>query len=172
MNAVVIYRSKYGSTARYAHMLAQKLDCPCREIRGLKVEKLAGFDTVLAGGGLYAGRVSCVPFLKKFCAKMPQKRVLVFGVGASPLDAEEVEKIRRANFQGPLEHIPFVYCRGACDEQVMTWKDRTLCRLLRRSLEKNPPASMPPWAEALQEADEKRCDWVDESFLQPLLNQL
>lgn len=32
MNAVVIYRSKYGSTARYAHMLAQKLDCPCREI--------------------------------------------------------------------------------------------------------------------------------------------
>lgn len=136
MNAVVIYRSKYGSTARYAHMLAQKLDCPCREIRGLKVEELAGFDTVLAGGGLYSGRVSCVPFLKKFCAKMPQKRVLVFGVGASPLDAEEVEKIRRANFQGPLEHIPFVYCRGACDEQVMTWKDRTLCRLLRRSLEK------------------------------------
>ena len=109
MNAVVIYRSKYGSTARYAHMLAQKLECPCREIRGLKVEELAGFDTVLAGGGLYAGRVSCVPFLKKFCAKMPQKRILVFVVGASPLDAEEVEKIRRANFQGPLEHLSLIH---------------------------------------------------------------
>lgn len=172
MKPVVIYRSKYGSAKRYAHLLARKLGCACRDLQKLSVEDLREFDPVIAGGGIYAGRVACAAFVKKVHRRFPEKRLLVFAVGASPFNEQETEQIRRVNFGEELGSVPFAYCRGAYDESIMSWKDRTLCQMLRRAFRKHPPENSPPWAEALCEADGKRCDWVDERFLQPLLEFL
>ena len=172
MNSVVIYRSKYGASARYARMLAETLGCECLDIQTLTPECLREYDPVIAGGGIYAGSVACASFLKKLHKRFPEKRLLVFAVGASTFDAQEAAKVRRQNFRDDLSEIPFVYCRGVYDESVMSWKDRTLCRMLRSALKKNPPQRPEPWAQALCEAEGKRCDWVDQRFLAPLFEIL
>lgn len=50
----------------------------------------------------------------------------------------------------------------------MSFKDRTLCKLLQKSLAKQDPSTFAPWQTALMEAQGQICDWVDEKYLAPL----
>lgn len=71
--------------------------------------------------------------------------------------------------KGKLKNIPCFYCRGAWDERIMSFKDRTLCKMLQKSVSKKPSAHA-PWEVALMEAMGKKCDWTDETYLTPLMD--
>ena len=50
---VVVYKSKYGSTKKYAEWIAKAAHAdlfPCSKI---SIEKLMEYDTIIYGGGLY-----------------------------------------------------------------------------------------------------------------------
>ena len=67
MNTVVVYTSKYGSTEKYAHWIAEALGCNAKKLSELSSEDLSNFDTVIYGGGLYAGGIAG---FKKFLSKL------------------------------------------------------------------------------------------------------
>ena len=73
---------------------------------------------------------------------------------------------------GGLAEIPLFYGRGAWDEGGMTFKDRTLCRLLQKSVAKKDPSTYEPWMQALMCAAGQTCDWTDKAYLTPLLEFL
>lgn len=54
----------------------------------------------------------------------------------------------------------------------MTFQDRTLCKLLRRSVAKRDPDTYEPWMKALMCAAGQACDWTDKSYLTPLIEYL
>ena len=55
---LVVYGSHYGATKTYAEYIAQKLSCPCLAAESLKKGTLANCDTVVFGGGVYAGSIA------------------------------------------------------------------------------------------------------------------
>lgn len=165
---VVLYQSKYGSTRKYAQWLAGELACDLIETKKARLEQVQNYDVVILGGGVYASGILGFSFLKKNFSKLKEKKLAVFAVGASPYDEKMLDVFRAHNFKGELARIPLFYCRGAWNEEKMTWLDRKLCGMLKRMVAKKDPATYEPWEAALMEAS-GNCDWTDQEALKPII---
>ena len=168
----VLCQSKYGATKKYAQWLAEELCCDVFGTDRIKAEQLADYDTVILGGGLYATGIAGITFLKKNIGYLAEKRIAVFAVGASPHDEDAINEIKARNLKGALAGIPCFYCRGAWDEDKMSFKDRTLCGMLKKAVAKKDPSAYEPWMKALMEAYGTKHDWTDRKNLEPLLEYI
>lgn len=56
----------------------------CVETKKADIATVAGYDTVLLGGGIYASGIAGLGFLKKNAEALRDKKIAVFCVGASP----------------------------------------------------------------------------------------
>ena len=54
----------------------------------------------------------------------------------------------------------------------MTFKDRTLCRMLQKAVAKKNPEEYEPWEKALMCAVGQKCDWTDRAYLDPILDYI
>ena len=54
----------------------------------------------------------------------------------------------------------------------MSFKDKTLCKMLQKVVAKQDPQTYEPWQKALMCAVIQKCDWTDKKYLQPLLEWL
>ena len=61
------------------------------------------------------------------------------------------------------------YCRGAWNEDVMSWKDRTLCNMLKKVVAKKDPATYEPWEAALMQAIGSNFDWTDKQNIKQII---
>ena len=55
---IVVYISIYGSTKTYAEWIAQALNARLARAKEVKPGSLSDYDTVIYGGGLYAGTIA------------------------------------------------------------------------------------------------------------------
>ena len=62
---VVVYKSKYGATKKYAEWIAEDLHADLFEGKAASADALTAYDVIVYGGGLYAGGVSGLPFITK-----------------------------------------------------------------------------------------------------------
>lgn len=169
MNGVILYQSKYGATKRYADWLLEETGFKCVETRKADINEIITYDTIILGGAIYASGIAGLSFLKKNIKKLAGKKIVVFCCGASPYEEKAVQQIREHNMKGDLSDIPLFYCRGAWNLDAMSFKDRTLCKLLRKSVEKKDPSEYELWEKALMEAGDDKCDWTDKKYLDPIL---
>lgn len=51
----------------------------------------------------------------------------------------------------------------------MSFKDKTLCKLLQKAVSKQSPDTYEPWQKALMCAVGQKCDWTDKKYLNPLI---
>ena len=166
MNGIILYKSKYGATKKYADWLSESTGFPCIETDKADIGAVSGYDVIILGGGIYASGIAGLSFLKKNIDKLKDKKIIVFCCGASPFNQEAFEEIVHHNMKGELEGISCFYCRGAWNEDEMTFRDRTLCRLLQKAVEYEP------WQKALMCAVGQKCDWTDKAYLDPLINYI
>ena len=54
MNGIIIYKSKYGATKKYAEWLSEATGFPCVSTKEADINKVAECDVVIVGGGVYA----------------------------------------------------------------------------------------------------------------------
>ena len=173
MSGIILYKSKYGSTKRYADWLAEETGFATMDVGNASIKDVSQYDTVLFGGGVYASGIAGLSFLKKHWGSLAGKKVLVFVCGASPYDKEAFDAVVALNMKGGLSGVPCFYCRGAFDMSSMTFKDRTLCKLLRKAVAKKDPEEYEVWERALMEVPEgERSDWTDKAYIQPILEAL
>lgn len=167
---VVIYQSKYGATKVYAEWLSQELSCDLVETKKASVEQIEKkYDVVILGGGIYATGIAGLSFLKKHYKRLKNKRIIVFAVGASPYDEKAMAALQEKNFSKELSHIPCFYCRGAWNEEIMSWKDKTLCNLLKKAVEKKDPSTYEPWETGLMQAIGSNNDWTDKENIKQIV---
>ena len=169
---VVMYQSKYGATKKYAHWLSEELCSDLVETKKAAIEEIEKYDVVILGGGIYATGIAGISFLKKHYDKLKGKKVVVFAVGASPYNEKAVEEIKQRNVKGELSQIPCFYCRGAWNEADMSWKDRTLCNMLKKAVSKKDSADYEPWEAALMESVGSNNDWTDKENIIPILEYI
>lgn len=172
MKGIILYQSKYGATEKYARWLQEQLCFDCVEASKATLDVVKPYDTILFCGGIYASGIAGLAFLKKHIRQLQDKKTAIFCVGASPYDESAFAEIKARNLTGELRGIPIFYGRGAWDESKMTFRDRTLCRLLQKSVAKRDPDTYEPWMKALMCAVGQTCDWTDRKYLTPLLDYL
>ena len=110
--------------------------------------------------------------LKKQLAHLSPQKIVIFCVGASPYDEQALAAIKEHNMDGPLKDLPLFYCRGGWDMPAMSFIDRNLCKMLKKATAKKDPSSYEPWERALMEAGEGKCDWSDQAYLKPILDEI
>jgi len=172
MKGIVIYKSKYGSTRKYAEWISESTGYECVDAGKVNVNDLTAYDTIIFGGGLYASGIAGLSILKKIVGIHTGKKIIAFCCGASPYEENYFQEIINYNMKAELAEIPLFYCRGACSMDGMTFKDRTLCKILRKSLAKKDPKDYAVWEAAFVEAVDTGKDWTDKEFINPILQEL
>ncbi len=172
MNGVILYQSKYGATKKYVDWLVDETGFVCIETKKAKPDEVQKYDTIILGGGIYASGIAGLSFLRKNIDVLQGKKILVFCVGASPYDEAPFREIVKHNMNDKLSAIPCFYCRGAWDMAAMNVVDRSLCKMLRKAVEKKQPDEYEIWEKALMEAGEEKCDWTDKKYIEPILDML
>lgn len=171
-NGIVIYKSKYGATKKYADWLMEMTGYDCMEIQKATLDVVSQYKTIVLCGGIYASGIAGLSFLKKHFRDLNGKKIAIFCVGASPYNEQAFNEIKKHNLKDELCDIPLFYGRGAWDESRMSFKDRTLCKLLQKTIEKKDPNTYEPWMKALMCAVGKSCDWTDKKYLISIQNYL
>ena len=173
MSGIIIYKSKYGATKKYAGWISEATGFPCVSVKDVKIDEAAKCDTVIIGGGIYASGFAFTSFLKKNIGKLGGSKIIAYTCGASPFDKEFVDEVIRKNMTDDLAGIPVYYCRGTYDLKSMSFADRTLCKMLRKSVAKKDPKDWEVWEQALMEGDEQEGrDWTDKSYIEPIIEAI
>ncbi|MGI6506901.1 MAG: flavodoxin domain-containing protein [Saccharofermentanales bacterium] len=169
MNGIILYKSKYGATKKYAEWLSEETGFPILDINKAKIEDVLKYDVLILGGGIYASGIAGLSFIKKHYDALKEKTLLIFCVGASPYDEEAFRTLSANNLKDELSDIPLFYCRGAWDLQEMTLIDRTMCKVLFKVIAKKDLSTLEVWEKALVEAGDENCDWTDKKYLEPII---
>lgn len=169
---IIVYQSKYGATKKYAEWLQDMTDYHCIEISEALVNEVAQYEIIVLCGGIYASGITGLSFIKKNIDKLKNKKMAIFCVGASPYDESAFAEIKAHNLKDNLRDIPLFYGRGAWNESKMKFMDRTLCKMLQKSVAKKDPSTYEPWMKALMCASGQDCDWTDKKYLIPLIEYL
>lgn len=170
MSGIIVYKSKYGATKKYAEWISEETGFPCVSVKEADIDKVAENDIIIVGGAVYASGITCVPFLKKNINKLKDKKIIVYTCAASPYEKKFADALIEMNMKDELKGIPVYYCRGAFDLKNMTFADRTLCKMLRKAVAKKDPKDWELWESALMECKEdEACDWTDKSYIGPVL---
>ena len=65
MSGIILYQSKYGATKKYAEWISEETGFSCVETKKAKIEEVKTYDTIVLGGGIYAGGIAGIAFLTK-----------------------------------------------------------------------------------------------------------
>lgn len=170
MKCLVLYRSKYGSTARYAHWLAEALQGEAVDAGQNRKLDLAPYAAIIYGGGVYAGGILGFHKIKP-ALQQSKKPVFLFAVGATQPCPEVMETLRD---RIKPEEVParLFYLRGAFDMAKMHAADRMMIRILQKSLSKKPRETLEPWARDMLDNQGRSADWTDRQALAPLIEAI
>jgi len=137
---VVVFKSKYGATEKYAKWIAEELNADILEASKAKVETLLEYDTIIYGGGLYAGGIIGVSCITKNFEKLVGKKIAVFTVGlADPVDVSIFTEIINKAFTPEMQSkMKYFHLRGAMDYAKLNFAFRTMMSMVKKSVEKKP----------------------------------
>lgn len=171
---VVIYSSKYGSTKCYARWISETLSCPVFEKKSIQPSDLRNYDTIIYGGGLYAGGVSGISLLTKNYQSLQDKNIILFTCGlADPEDKENVSHIRKSLTRvltpEMMNEIRIFHLRGAIDYSGLSFVHRSMMAMLRKMLLKKDPRELREEDKMLLDTYGKKVDFTDKNSIKPLI---
>lgn len=173
MNAIVLYKSKYGSTRTYAEWIAEALGCECREAKNVNAEDLAPYNAIVYGGGLYAEVINGVTLITKNIGRLAGKKIAVFTTGLTPLDCRDYydKMVLEKNFKsGVPEQISVFNFLGKMKLNELSFAHRAALKALKKLMQgKENPTEMEALLIQLCDAD---ADYTDKGAIAPLLTYI
>lgn len=175
--AVVIYKSKYGSTKKYAQWIAGELGADLMERDKVKLSALVNYDVIVYGGGLYAGGVNGISLLTKNFDSIKNKAIYLFTVGASDAtDQQNIDHIRSGIFRGMKPEIQksleIFHLRGGMDCPNMSLVHRVLMGLMIKSLRKKPESQLQNDDREMLASYGHKIDFTDRLTIHPLVDAI
>ena len=171
MSTIVIYKSKYGSTKRYAQWIAEALGCEAKEHKLIKPEDLLKYDTIIYGGGLYAEIIAGVSLITKNFEKLKDKKLIVYTTGITPPEVREYydHEVLDKNFKPEmLKYIKIYNFLGRMVLSELSVPHRTAIKMLKKIMSsKENPTEMEKMLIDLCDADG---DFTDKAVIVDLVN--
>ena len=162
MSTIVIYKTKYGATKRYAEWIAEELQCEIKNVKEVKIEELEAYDTVIYGGGLYAEIIDGVTFITRNIDKLKGKKIIVYSTGITPLEYREYyeEMVVNKNFKPEVyEKIKMYNFLGKMLMSELSVVHKSALKMLKQIMQnKENPTEMETLLIKLCDMDEDLCD--------------
>ncbi len=153
MNKVlVIYSSKTGFTRKYAKWICEALDADILEYNDRERVNYAHYDTIIFGGGIYAGKINNIKWFREKLSDFKDKKCVLFVSGAMPKKSPDVMKNIKKNFKpGEWGKFKVFYMQGGLDYDHMEEMDRIMLTGFRYALK-------------ISKKDERMANMIAKSF--------
>ena len=162
---IVIYSSKTGFTRKYAKWICEALDADILEYNDRERVNYAHYDTVIFGGGMYAGKINNIKWFREKLPHLEDKKCVLYVTGAMSKKSPDVLKNIKNNFKpGEWGKFKCFYMQGGLDYDHMDEMDRMMLKAFRYMLK-------------LSKKDERTANMIAKSFdftskkdIQPLVD--
>ena len=135
MKTAVIFNSQTGFTKRYAQWIAEAAGADCLELSDAKKKSMEEYEAIVFGGWACAGGISKLGWLKSHMNQWADKRLIVFCVGASPMESPEVEPAIKRNFsEEEMRKVRVFYCPGGINYEKMPAPSRFMMKMYIKML--------------------------------------
>lgn len=135
MKTIVIYNSQTGFTKRYAQWIAEAAGADCMELSEAKKKSMDAYDAIVFGSWACAGGISKLGWFKGNMDKWADKKLIVFCVGASPIDSPEIEPAMNRNFkESERKRISVFYCPGGFNYEKMSASSKLMMKMFIKAL--------------------------------------
>lgn len=174
---VVVYKSVTGFTEQYARWIAEALACDIKEISKVNEAILAQYDTVIYGGGLYAGGVSGMKKLIKLYPAISDKELILFTCGLAntelPENIEHIEKeISKAITGDMYAHMKQFHLRGGIDYSKLSLNHRMMMWMVCRMVKKKGYENLSGDDKLMVDTYGKQVDFSEQKTIKPILDYL
>ena len=170
MNAIVVYKSKYGSTKTYARWIADELGCEAVDAKNVKADDLVSYDTIVYGGGLYAEVINGVILITKNFDKLSNKKIAVYTTGITPLECKDYydKLVIEKNFKPEmLQYIKIFNFLGKMIIDELSLVHKTALKTLKKIMSgKENPTEMEKLLVELCDSDG---DFTDKNAISELI---
>ncbi|GIM29278.1 flavodoxin [Clostridium polyendosporum] len=169
-NIVVIYKSKYGSTKRYAEWIASNVNADLFEISTISLNDLQKYDTIIFGGSLHAAGIKGVKIITDNFKQLMNKKIIVFAVGCSPGRKDAINHVLYNNFTNDMkERVNFFYLRGAFNYKKLGFIDKIMMSALKSKLKRMKKEELDEDSRGLLECYDNPVDWTDKKTIIPII---
>ena len=170
-NTAVIYKSKYGSTKKYAEWIAKDLDADLFEGSKVNVNQLSKYDTIIFGGGLYADGILGVDIITKNYESIKNKNIIIYTVGlGSTNDKEEFNRVIDKNFRPEMiKKIQFYHFQGGIDYGKLSLKHKMMMYMFYKFIAKKKVDELSADAKMIVATYGKNVDYTDKASIDPLV---
>lgn len=171
MKVVVVYNSETGFTKRYAEWLAEDIGCEAVALKEAKQKDFSSYDTMIFGSWCHAGFIRELKWFKNVMKSSPEKKYIVYAVGASPIDNPEIEPTLKMNITEEYsERCRVFYCPGGLNYAKMSFVHRIMMKMFAKMMagKKDKTESEKVMAEMIS----KDYDISDRKYIQPIMESL
>ncbi len=133
MKRIIVYKSRTGFTEKYAKWIAEDLGCEAVRLEKISASQLSRYDAVIFGGGIHAGTINGIRFIKNHLSTLKNKQVIVYATGATPAIPSEIERFKKTNITGGKD-IAFFYFQSGMNYAKMHRADKLLMRMFKAFL--------------------------------------
>lgn len=171
MNTIVIYNSETGFTKRYAQWIAEEAKADCFEFSEVKDRNLSNYDSIIFGGWANAGGITKLKWFKNNMENWPDKKLIVFCVGASPIESPDVEIALKQNFtEEEFEKVKVFYCPGGLNYEKMSLSYKLMMKAFVKaiSLKRNKTLQEKEMVKFMSNS----YDISDKKYIEPILECL
>ncbi len=166
MKTIVAYRSKSGYTKKYAQWIAEELGCDIKE--NPELSDIVGYDTIIYGGGMYAGGFNGGKIITRNLDKLSGKKIALFVVGSNPGRENEMKVFwDRVLTYEQQKCIGYFYLRGGFDFSKLTAADKVLMKMLKAKLQKTKDRTEDE--QGMLDAYDTPVDFSDKENIKPLI---
>lgn len=169
---VVIYKSKNGSTEKYANWIGEELKCPVVKAEDFSKKDFEDYDNIIFGGWVHAGGIMGFDLIKKNMRRLEGKKIVVFAVGLNVMGTEARMQLREINFDKKrVKGMTCYYCPGAYDPYAVKGIDAGLMKMMTKMLESKKPEEVTEDDKILLTAVKEGTDMVDKKYIEPIVNE-
>lgn len=136
-NVVVLYKTIYGNAKQYAEWIADDLHADLLNLDRITLSDLNQYDTIVIGGGIYAGKIKAISFLTKNYNALASKNIVVFATGISdPEDNKMLDTLVKKNLTPQMkESVKLFFLPSGINFKGLTIGHRIMMSMLKKGLE-------------------------------------
>lgn len=174
---IVIYKSRYGFTKKYAHWIAQELGAELMEAGKIKVSDLQNYDVIIYGGGLYAGGVNGFSLITKSFQSIANKSLYLFTVGAADVSDEKNINSIRSSLSKVLtpemeSKINIFHFRGGIDYPRLSFAHRIMMSMMVKTIRKKPESELSNEEKSMLATYGQVVDFTDISAIDDMIDDI
>jgi menaquinone-dependent protoporphyrinogen IX oxidase len=168
---VVIFKSKYGSTKKYAEWISDELNADLLEHSDVKDKNFLEYDTIIIGGGLYASGINGIDIITKNYSALKNKDIIVFTLGLASTDDKEIFRpIIEKNFTEEMRNqIQFFHFRGGIDYKELSFVHKSMMAMLKKMVSKKKTEELTEDDKMMLVTYGDKVDFTDINTINPLV---